>query len=36
MPAVKLWRLYAGHLRVRRFLDTVFHTRVQLPPIMWK
>lgn len=37
MSAVKLWQLCAGHFRVRRVpRSPVFHTCVQLPPIMWK
>lgn len=33
MSAVKLWRLCAGHFRVRRVPGSlVFHTRAQLPP----
>lgn len=37
VSAVKLWRLCAGHFRVRRVpRSPVFHTCVQLPPIMWK
>jgi hypothetical protein len=33
MSAVKLWRLCAGHFRVRRVpRSPVFHTCAQLPP----